>query len=367
MRRSMIVLAPLAIGAGLLHASCSDGRDGFQGPTTKVFTQPDASSDDEAGSVEPKGCSASTTKIERVPVVLEFLVDESASMKSSGKWSAARQALLATFADMQKTAEPATFVGVYLYPKNASVRPQTLLDAAHYDRLVKAVDYGPPTGSDTPTATALTKAYDIVETFTPPSDEGLSTAETKRYVVLFSDGRPTEGLDRCESLVARALSTAPPKGPVRTFAVGIGGFPERDGDYDPAFMGRLAQKGGTAPAGCDPDSNDLSSVCHFQITPGEVDATKKALIDALSKIRALSASCEFTFTTNPFTDLANVTVTMADRNGNEISIPKDDANGWSFDDPEHPTKVVLHGTACSGTTGAPSGRVDVVIGCRTPN
>jgi len=367
MRRSMIVLAPFAIGAGLLHSACNDGRGGFEADPEKVFTQPDAASAEEAGSGGDEGCSASTTKIERVPVVLEFLVDESTSMKNSGKWSAARQALLATFADMQKTAEPATFVGVYLYPKDDSVRPQTLLDAAHYDHLVKAVDYGPPTGTDTPTASALTKAYDIVGQFTPPSNAGLATAGTKRFVVLFSDGRPTEGLDRCESLVEDALSAAPPKSPIRTFSVGIGIFPDRDGDYDPAFMGRIAQKGGTAPAGCDPDSPDLASVCHFQITPGEMDATKQALLEAFDEIRALTASCEFSFTTNPYTDLGNVTVTMADREGNEVTIPRDDANGWSFDDPEQPTKIVLHGTACSGTTGAPSGRVDVVIGCRTPN
>jgi von Willebrand factor type A domain len=365
MRRSVLVLAPLALGAGLLHASCSPDRSGFESAPDRVFTEADASV--EAGTTEPQGCSASTTQIERVPVVLEFLVDESTSMNKNGKWTAAREALLATFADMQKTAEPATFVGVYLYPKNDKVKPQTLLDAAHYDRLVDAVNYGPSTGVDTPTASALASAYDIVEQFTPPSNVGLATNATKRFVVLFSDGRPSDGYDKCESLVAKKLDAQPPKSPIRTFSVGIGLFPSTDGDYDPAFMGRIAQRGGTAPAGCDPNSTDLASVCHFQITPGEGNATRQELLDAFDTIRALTASCEFSFSTNPFTDLNNVTVTITDRNGNETTIPKDEVNGWSFDDPQNPTKVVLHGNACSVSTGSPSGRVDVVIGCRMPN
>ncbi len=361
---SKLVLAPLALGAGLLHAACGSDRDDFKQPAEEVFVQPDAST--EAGAIAEEGCSSSSTKIERVPVVLEFLVDESTSMNNNGKWTAARQALLATFADMKKTAEPATFVGLHIYPKNDKVAPQTLLDAAHYDRLVKAINYTPAAGGSTPTAAALITALDTVQEFVPPSNEGLATAATKRYVVLFSDGRPTDGYDKCETLVADARAAQPPKRPIETFAVGIGVFPSIDGDYDAAFMGRIAKAGGTAPAGCDPVSTDLASVCHFQITPGNADATRLALIDAFNKIRALSASCEFSFTMTEYTDLENVKVTITDRNGNETSIPKDDVNGWSFDDPQNPKKIVVHGNACSATTGAPSGRVDVVIGCRVP-
>ncbi|MBN9160614.1 MAG: hypothetical protein BGO98_18625 [Myxococcales bacterium 68-20] len=59
-------------------------------------------------------------------------------------------------------------------------------------------------------------------------------------------------------------------------------------------------------------------------------------------------------------------LSITDRNVNELPIPNEDENGWSFDDPQALTKVILRGTACSATTGAPSGRVDVVIGCRIP-
>ena len=95
--------------------------------------------------------------------------------------------------------------------------------------------------------------------------------------------------------------------------------------------------------------------------------TKQALISALDKIRALSASCEFSFATNKNTDINKVKVVVTDKAGVESEVPKDPENGWSFDDPANPTKVVLNGDACSATNGTVSGRVDVVIGCRTAN
>ncbi len=263
---------------------------------------------------------------------------------------------------MKQAAEPATFVGLYVYPKNDKVTPQTLLDNAHYERLVDAREL--QSGERRRHADRRDVAHRVRHRrgVRSPSDGGPATAATKRYVVLFSDGRPSDGYDKCETRVKAARNGEPP---IETFSVGIGVFPSRDADYDPAFMGRIAQNGGTAPPGCDPDSTDLATVCHFQITPGDADATKQALVDAFDKIRALSSSCEFSFEVTEFTDLANVKVTITDRNGNETSIPKDDVNGWSFDDLTNPTKIVVHGTACSATTGALRPR-DVVIGCRQP-
>jgi len=98
-----------------------------------------------------------------------------------------------------------------------------------------------------------------------------------------------------------------------------------------------------------------------------VNVTKQALIDAINKIRALSATCEFSFTVTASTDLEKVEVVITDKDGNKTEIPKDPENGWSFDDPNSPTKVILRGDACSASNGTVSGRVDVVIGCRFAN
>lgn len=362
MRRHILLLAvPLV---GLLHASCTNSSRGFQHGDDAQFGS-DAAVHDAAA--ETSGCSGSSTTIERVPVVMEFLIDESDSMHSVNKWRAARAALLATLADMRATADPATFLGVILYPKDDRVPPQSLVDDAHYEALVEAVDVN-ASGASTPTGHFLQIAYGIVERFEPPANAGLVLNETKRVVVLVSDGAPNDGRDRCERLVEENFAKGPPIGPIRTFSVGIGPFPKVSTEFDPAFMGKVAQKGGTAPDGCDPLSDDPSLLCHYQITPGEdVEATRQALVDAINEIRALSASCEFSFTTTPFTDLGNVTISVTDRNGITTPIPKDDANGWSFDDPRKPSKVILRGRSCSVTTGTPSGRINIVIGCRTPN
>ena len=216
----------------------------------------------------------------------------------------------------------------------------------------------------------LTAAYDAVETFKPPP--GFVADKMNRAVVLVSDGVPASSeKPQCTSLADQKLKAVPPKGPVLTFAVGIGPFPSTStSSYDPAFMSQIAMAGGTAaPVDCSPTSPVAAGLCHFQVTPGGTDsaAAKQALIDAINKIRVLSASCEFSFTTNASTNLADVKVEITDKDGNKVEVPKDGDNGWSFDDPEAPTKVILNGEACSTSNGIVSGRVDVVIGCKAAN
>jgi von Willebrand factor type A domain len=378
MRKGLRFFAPLALVAGL-HMACStvERRNGF-GPDSDLDAGSGRAFDPiDAGKSDARGCSESQTEIARVPVVIEFVVDESGSMDGTGvndKWAAARDALLAAFEDMQSTADPATFIGALRFGSAVGnkVAPGPLTDASHYDDLVALIDTSEAGGGSTKTETALKAAYGIVEKFKPPASSGLVADQMNRVVVLLSDGSPDGGGQEqaaCEALAEEKLTENPPKGPILTFAVGIGPFPSTSSfTYDPAFMGRLAQQGGTAPADCDPASQDLASVCHFQVTPGgDLDATKQALIDAINTIRALSASCEFSFTRNESTDLKKVEVVITDKDGNQTKIPKDPENGWAFDDPENPTKIVLHGEACSASNGAVSGRVDVVIGCRSAN
>ena len=380
MRKGLLFLAPFALIAGL-HVACSSAerRSGFGPETTpdagtsgfgKTFEPVDASND-------ARGCSESKTEIARVPVVIEFVVDESASMDGTGKddkWAAARDALLAAFADMQAAADPATFVGVLRYSDGVgdTVSPGPLTDQQQYDDLVHTIDTTNAGGGSTETRTALEAAYDVVESFKPPASSGLVPDQMNRVVVLMSDGSPNGGTTeqhQCEALAEQKYAEGPPNGPILTFAVGIGPFPSSSTiSYDPAFMGRLAQKGGTAPQDCSPTTTDPAGVCHFQITPGEdISATKQALVDAINQIRALSASCEFSFTTNENTDLGSVEVVITDKDGNTTPIEQDDENGWSFDDPESPSKIILNGDACSASNGTVSGRVDIVIGCRGAN
>lgn len=347
--------------------------------------KPDAGDDTDFGSKEKKdpdagkGCSSTNTEIKRIPVVIEFVVDASGSMDSDNKWTSARDALKAAFEEMEKNQDPATFVGLMRYSTNVGkkVAPAALVSkipkqpSKQYDELVSTIDTSGSDNGSTATGAALEAAYAVVEKFKPLSMKGLVPGQMNRVVVLLSDGVPDgaePGKAACETLVGEKFDEAPPLGPILTFSVGIGSFSDTAYGYDPQFMGRLAQRGGTAPTDCALDATDPTATCHFQVTPGQDPAdTKQALIDAFNRIRALSASCEFSFEKNDNTDLENVTVEITDGAGNKVEIEQDPDNGWTFDDENNPTKVVLHGDACSASSGAVSGRVDVTIGCSSAN
>ena len=380
MRKSLLLLAPLALAAALPVAACgSENRPAFTAEDPDSGGQSSGFVPVDSGAKETgQGCSESKTEILRVPVVIEFAVDDSGSMDGTGandKWGAARDALMAVFADMEKTADPALFVGLMRWSTNVGnkVAPGPLTTASHATALNGVINTPkacpPCSGGGTSMLNGMTAAYAELEGFTPP--KGFVVDQTKRVLVLVSDRGPRESEKiHCENLADTKFTMAPPKGPIPTFTVGIGPFPTTStGTYDPAFMSRIAQKGGTAKADCSPNAGVPEGLCHFQVTPGGADSAtaRAALIDAVNKIRVLSASCEFSFTTNANTDLSNVKVELTDKDGNKVPIPKDDENGWSFDDPDNPSKVILKGDACSTSSGTVSGRVDVVIGCRAAN
>jgi von Willebrand factor type A domain len=374
MRRGLRFLAPLALVAGL-HVACSttDSRNPFDETSHEDAGKPPSNNTFDptvdAGTPDAQGCSQSKSEILRVPVVIEFAVDESGSMDGSGandKWGAARDALLGAFEDMKNAGDPGVFIGLLRWSTDVGdeVDPGPITDTNHYDDLVSVIDTSSAGGGGTNMSTGLKAAYKAVESFTAPA--GFVKDQVNRAVVLVSDGEPTDK-PACLTLAESKFNQQPPKGPILTFSVGIGPFPASSG-YDPVFMGQIAQKGGTAPAGCNPSSLYKADVCHFQVTPQGSDntAAKQALIDAINQIRAATISCEFTFTRNEDSDLGNVKVEVTDQDGNTTDIPQDDENGWSFDDPENPSKVILHGESCSATSGAITAQVNVILGCKKP-
>jgi von Willebrand factor type A domain len=375
MRKGLRFLAPFALVAGL-HMACStaETRSPFPAANPEQDAGNTGSSSGntfdptvDAGTSDAQGCSETKSEILRVPVVIEFAVDDSGSMDLDGKWVAARDALMGAFEDMNKTGDPGVFIGLLLWSDiiDETVDPGPIADPAHYNDLVDVIDTSGPPGGSTQMLKGLTAAYKAVQTFTPPA--GFVPDQVNRAVVFVSDGVPDSASDKtaCPQLAAQKLAEQPPKGPILTFSVGIGPFPGGSG-YDPALMSRIAQSGGTGPAGCNPTSLFAADLCHFQVTPSASNtaATKQALIDAINKIRAATMSCEFTFTRTENSDLGNVKVQVTDQEGNVVDVPKDDENGWSFDDPDDPTKVILHGESCSATSGTVSANVNVILGCK---
>src|SRR5262249_51969050 len=138
------------------------------------------------------------------------------------------------------------------------------------------------------------------------------------------------------------------------------------------FMGALAVAGGTAKPGCDPnETSNASKMCHFQITPGGKTAQQleQDFINAIDAIRGAVASCEFTLdktgSNGQDVDPSKVNVVYDDGAGGAGIVPEDGGNGWTYDDPTNPSKVILHGAACDTLKSNPKGGIKIVLGCRS--
>jgi hypothetical protein len=155
-----------------------------------------------------------------------------------------------------------------------------------------------------------------------------------------------------------------------TFAIGIGyTFPYDPQTYDPLFMAQLALAGGTAKKDCLPYETEFpDNMCHFQITPSVsqgADQLEQAMLIAFDKIRATVTSCELTLDKTGLTDPSLVNVVFTDANNVESVVPEDPKDGWTYDNPTDPTKVILNGQSCQDMKDNPRGKVVVVLGCKT--
>ena len=338
------------------------------------------------------GCATATADAQRAPVYMMIVLDGSGSMQDDNKWSAVVPALTSIFDDILAKSDPSFGVGIITfadtndptcqtiqtplgpmkgncagpYPSSLDV-PIAAVDQQHHDLLRGRINGSTQPSGDTPTHAALQGAFSYLEGFTPKAP---LPSNGKKVLVLMTDGVPTDSdVSQDSSLVSGELGKSSPAGPITTFAVGIGPFPSTDTkSYDPAFMGALAQAGGAAPAGCNPSENsNVGNVCHFQITPGGKSAQQltQDFIDAINKIRSAVATCEFVLDKTGATDPSQVNVIYTDGNGVQHLLVKDDQNGWTYDNPQNPSKVILHGSDCSEVKGDAKGKVTIVLGCAT--
>ena len=350
-------------------------------------TGPGPSFADDAGDggslIEDGGaCATAIAETKRDPVYLLFIVDGSGSMAADNKWVSQVAALDAIFDDMLAQQDKDLGVGMILfsdandptggsgpYPSSKDVFVN-YVDQAQHDLLRQRIDLSDNSGG-TPTFAALSGGYKLLENLVvaaplPPNG--------RKVAILMTDGVPNGGAteqDQCTSAATSELAKAGPEGPITTFAIGVGKFPGDTFSYDPKFMGKLAQAGGAAPAGCNPDETvNTNNLCHFQITPNgkPVNQIKQEFIDAINKIRGQVQSCEFTLEQpdgGGTVDPEKVNVIYTDGNGVSHIIVQDENSGWTYDDPAMPTKVMLNGSACTQMKGDPKAKVSVQLGCAT--
>jgi hypothetical protein len=320
------------------------------------------------------GCAGVKSEGKRSPVYMLIVLDGSGSMQSSSKWTASVQALTQFFQQVQGANDPAFGLGMTVFEDsrtssfggNGSIQiPIRVVDSAQATALSTRLTSSSPYGG-TPTYTTMQAAYTNVAAFNPQLP---LLPNGKKVIVLISDGVPNGGATEQNNVINLARQKAniqPAELAITTFSMGVGPIGGSTSSYDPKFMAQVAVAGGTARPNCDVNNiSDATRMCHFQLTPGS-NASQLAtdFLAAINTIRGLAASCEYAFTVPAGQQLdPNLVSVSFTQNGQSTEVPKSTTNGWRYDNPSNPTKVILEGGWCDQVRNASDGKIEIVLGC----
>jgi hypothetical protein len=168
-------------------------------------------------------------------------------------------------------------------------------------------------------------------------------------------------------MAAQARAASAPGGSVLTFVIGVGQFPSSNAQsFDPAFLGNLALAGGGAPAACNAnETQSNANLCYFEIDPTQSTGPgqlQQQFTQALETIRGQVLTCSFALQT---TGLGTIDPSRVNVQVDGQTVPQGAADGWTYDDPQAPTAIVLHGQACDSVKSDPKADVSIVVGCAT--
>jgi hypothetical protein len=353
---------------------------------------PDAAGGDDDGT-----CASSTTKADQVPLDIYIMLDQSGSMSETvagggTKWQATTNALTAFVHQMSLDGVGVGLGYFGVPPNNTCGVPFCTKDAdcgagcgpcnivipgvpggcggfnpgggdscSANDYAVPAVEiatlpgvatpitssmstHGPNTG--TPTSAALQGAIDHAKTW--------ATAHPGHAVVavLATDGDPADcdtDLNHINAIAAAGASSAPK---ILTFVIGVGN--------SLGALNGIAAAGGTTKA--------------FLVdTGGNVN---QQIVDAMNAIRHAALGCAYTIPapTTGTADYSKVNVVYTPGNGgppqtipqvmNKAACPAT-GNAWYYDDPNHPTQILLCDATCASIEADMTGKVDIALGCGT--
>jgi hypothetical protein len=310
------------------------------------------------GDAAPTGfekCATDTRKAEVVPVDLMVGLDTSFSMDFDKKWISV-QAALKTF--VKNPALAGLGLGVQYFPlrKQCSVAdyaqpavPITELPAATVP-VSSSLD-GQQMFGGTPMVPMLQGLNEYMK--------GFATQHTDRkaVIVVATDGIPDDtcqgGLNgstpnTIDNAVAAAKASFDGSPSVSVFVIGVGG--------ELTALNAIGQAGGTGNA----------------ILVDTTQDVEKAFLDALTTIRKTAIPCDYNIPAlNGPPDPSKINVNYVTPTGPTLFLyvataadcAKAEENGWYFDDPNAPTKVVLCPKTCEKVKSTDDGKIDVVFGC----
>ena len=293
------------------------------------------------------------------PLDLMLLLDVSGSMDYDYKWAGVKSALKSFVGDARFDG---LGVGVQYFPLVAQCNvaaytapavPFGLLPG-NQGRIVNSLDEQRMSGG-TPTVPALEGAVAYTKSYL---QLGAADAGRKAAVVLATDGVPDQscagvsGADaglpnNLDNVVQVALGAANSSPEVRTFVIGVGS--------ELGALNKIAVAGGTGKAVL----VDVAANADVQF------------LAALTQIRRDALGCDFPVPYLQSVDLNKAQVVFVPSDGSaHVFMPRraDRAaclggQGWYFDDPLVPTKVVLCEPSCDLITQGRTGDLKVQFAC----
>jgi hypothetical protein len=371
--------------AGSSGASGVDGA-GFGGASPTLLQAGVAALNPE--SILAAACFKDTNETSLLPTNILFVVDRSSSMACNppptttsdaceaapkradatqpSKWELTSSALR-TALDILPDS---TFVGVSYFSNNdecgvTSIPNVRLLRNTMAQRTtIDASLMNIQPGGATPLVGATILAYRYMH------DAALGGAITgNQYVVLITDGQQSEscsdptlcsGADACTSYLLQKVGDAAADGVnIRTFVIGAPGS-----EHARSILSRIAQNGGTAPAGCDPAKGD----CHFDVTTS-TDLSNSLQL-ALRAIAQQTLTCDLPLPqpTGETVDPTLVNLVYTPLEGKRRVLPQDThapcesgADGWQYN--AAGDQIRLCGNTCATIRSDRGARIDVVLGC----
>ncbi len=351
---------------------------------------------EQVAEIQDAECTGLSAEAEKLPPVLQFVVDVSLSMNEPAdrsiepsqnfndmnpgyvtKWHVTRDALLETVEGLPDDMA----VGLQLYPTAPPGNSQCVAESG-------AVAIAPlgPAGSDQRTAFAAAVENVTTELGTPTHDAYLTALEESllpyestgdKFMLLITDGEPTQK-QGCEGLIGdMELETeGVPVDPIiesvagaaseniRTFAIGSPGSEDsRLGEDLRYWLSEAAMEGGTAQEGC---TIEGPNYCHFDMS--EAPDFSEALTEGLNEIATqVAKTCSFVppdpgdgKTLDP--DLTSVIINWTDESSELVL--RDDvgecSEGWTWTEDG---EIELCEATCETLETDAGAEVTVSLGC----
>jgi hypothetical protein len=357
--------------------SVSTGGASATAGSLSLVPTPDASggSGGSGGLLPDMACATGTAKATLAGVNMIVAFDRSGSMRRAvtedgpSRWDVTSAALKAFFSSPEagglKLAlrffpddNPAPGCNDEACDATACAQPLVSLGSlmmqspptdTHEQALLDATDTSAPSednGGGTPTSAALGGALAWAK-----AQRQLTMSENS-VVVLVTDGQP-HGCDEDVANISKLAADAFMADGVRTYTIGLTGSQEAD-------MDQIALAGGTTKG----------------IFVSDGDNTQQDLLDALAAIRGQVLDCDLPLpaaqagaTIDPA--LINVNVTPASGAKTTLAqVPNEaacatGAQGWYYDDPTSPSRIVLCKSSCDSVTVDATASLEILLGCQT--